>query len=154
MVTGMVLHTGRIGQREGVWEGLWVMATLMALAWGLGGCVGPSAHVAPVRSDGTDVVMRGDWDDVGASVQVAAGLCQMAVVASQERENVRDFQLVTTHDEPAQVRFERRADQGDFRAWALVGTFGDRVQEGELLTRIRERLEQLAGRDWAPIEAR
>lgn len=100
--------------------------------------------------------MNGDWDDVKASVQVAAGRCEMAVVASHEvaGDHAMEFSLVTVGDEPASLKFEAGGDRDPrrIRAWARVGTFGDTVRERKLLGEVDSRLVQLRGRDWAPLD--
>lgn len=124
----------------------------------LAGCGAPDLRPVPVKSPGTSMDMNGDWDDVGASVRVAAGQCEMAVVSSKETDPGRahEFTLVILGDEPATLRFETKADTDPrlIHAWASVGTYGDQARERDLLTRVNRRLTQLRGRDWAPLDDR
>lgn len=118
-------------------------------------------------SDGTTRVFTGDWNDVEASVQHAAGLSEMAVVAGagfgiEPAEVVGvptkrcQFELVTGGDEPVLVRCwaKKTGDPREIEVFARVGEFGDTPRERRLLDLIGARLGELRGREWAPIGRR
>jgi len=117
-----------------------------------------------VPSQGTTIEVRGDWDDVESAVQVAAGHSEMAIeagagfalqpaeVAEVPTRRCR-YELVTAADEPVLIRFAALStdDPGPIRITVLVGAFGDQPREAALLGELRRRLEDLAGKDWAPV---
>ncbi|MFA6046217.1 MAG: hypothetical protein WC718_14635 [Phycisphaerales bacterium] len=100
--------------------------------------------------------MVGDWEDVGPAALVAASQCEMAIVRWPETVpgSVREMELVTTGDEPAELRFEAASstDPRPMEVLCKVGTYGDVARERDLLDRVSHRLEQLKGKDWAPVE--
>lgn len=141
------------------------MLPAASLALWLGACAGTNwSHSTGEASPGITLVVRGDWDDVEAAVQVAAGRSEMGIVkvlgtqlnpAEAAKVPTRRcvFELRTSGDEPATLEFRAAstADPGDIVATAHVGRYGDRVREEHLLAEVRRRLEDLAGVDWAPI---
>lgn len=135
---------------------------------GLSGCsLDNRSRSSGVPSDGTTQVFTGDWNDVEASVQHAAGTLEMAVVGEagfglEPAEAVGvptkrcRFELVTGGDEPALVRCwaKETGDPREIEVFAKVGEFGDAVREQRLLELFGARLTELRGRDWAPIGRR
>jgi hypothetical protein len=93
-------------------------------------------------------------------MEVALGHSEMAWVSSAVVEpDRREERVVTVGDEPVELRFERvgagrgggaRTEPETIELWARVGHEGDVGRERRLLSRLVRRLEQLAGRDWAP----
>lgn len=139
----------------------------LIVACALAGCSAPGPRPDPVVSPGTAIIAHGDWDDVDASVEAAVGRNEMAIVRriSLELEPAeavdiptrrRAFDLVTSDDQPARIKFVAKTttDPGDIEVFARVGRFGDRAREESLLRAVRERLEDLAGRDFAPMRRR
>lgn len=116
--------------------------------------------------DASTAEASADYDDVDAAVAVAASKNEMAVMWSNgASESPRRYYLKTVKDEPVylfvgkQASFERRPvrdpkapippDQLVMRC--TVGRFGDSDREEELLDDLRERLEDLYGKNAAPI---
>ncbi len=131
---------------------------------GFSGCAGPGKRPDPVVSPGITIIAEGDWDDVDASVEAAVVRCEMAIVRRisfqlEPAETIdvptrrRAFDLVTADDQPARLKFVAKSttDPGDIEVFAHVGRFGDRAREQTLLDAVRDRLDALAGRDFAPL---
>lgn len=141
------------------------LALSAALALAAGACTGTNwSHSTGEASPGVTAVLWGDWDDVEAAVQVAAGRSEMAIVhvvglrlnpAEAARVPTRRcvFELRTAGDEPVRLEFRAASttDPGDIVAEAHVGRYGDRGREEHVLAEVRRRLADLAGVDWAPI---
>jgi hypothetical protein len=137
------------------------LITAGVVAWILG-CADVARRVAPVGSpEGTAAVVRGDWNDLDAVVELAASVNEMAVVSTDwpvdSPESQRDYELVTAGDEPVRMTFVRKgASSGgiEMEARAKVGRFGDARREGRLLEAVRVRLRELEGVDSAPTRLR
>lgn len=94
--------------------------------------------------------VRGDWDDVPASVLVAAQLCEMALAKTTEIDDRQArFDIVTALNEPVIVHAHRLGELVELRA--AVGRFGDHAREQALLQRVAERLSDLRGVETAPV---
>lgn len=146
---------------------IFAMVLVSCLA-GLSGCaLDNRSRSSGVLSEGTTKVFTGDWNDVEASVQHAAGALEMAVVgeagfglAPAEVVGVPTkrcrFELVTGGDEPALVRCwaQETGDPREIEVFVKVGEFGDAVREQRLLSLFGARLTELRGREWAPIGRR
>lgn len=140
---------------------LWlVMVAVMTV--GLVACSGPSAGLAPA-TDATSpgaTTVRGDWDDVDAAVQVAITRAEMAILrrtaepADQPDPDRIQFELLTMMNDRAVLTATREAGAGEslipIHLEARVGHFGDPAREQVLLRAMADRLEQLAGVDYAP----
>ncbi len=100
---------------------------------------------------GSIAVAAGDWDDVEASISVAAGRSQMAVesIARPGPDRIVAA-LVTIRDEPVRLGATLRAD-GSILFECTVGRFGRPDSERELLRAVTRRLSDLHGRDSAPV---
>lgn len=148
---------------------------LLGAGLSLAGCAGTPrdlrpSHGTPTLSEGRQALeVVGDWNDVAASVRVAAGQCEAAVVdeptaADAAVARVLVFVLVTATDEPASVRVERAVtpgapgppgppDAGEgarITVSASVGRFDDPARSRRLAGAVARRLEQLAGKATAP----
>jgi hypothetical protein len=129
--------------------------------------VGVTEGVGLLPSASTSEV-NADYDDIDAAVAVAAGKNEMAVLWSNQRsESPRRFYLKTVRDEPVylfigrQPSFEpprpsQRNQTGakppeDLVMRCTVGRWGDDRREEDLLDAIEDRLDELRGKDAAPI---
>lgn len=107
------------------------------------------------RDTGASVVVRADWDDLDAALELAVRKVEAAVVVRRDPAPGRaEFEIVTATDEPGILTATAGEAPGPrpipIRLEARVGRFGDRDREGRVLQAWRARLEQLAGVDWAP----
>jgi hypothetical protein len=103
-------------------------------------------------------VVRGDWSDVEAAMEVSAARAEVAVVSSTLTPGLIVFEVLAATDEAGEVVVTREGgvDGGTgedvpIRLEARVGRFRDRVREGRLLDALSRRLEQLRGRAVAPV---
>lgn len=137
-----------------------VAAAVGAMAIGLGACagggggggVGGGAEAGPRQP--VSALVRGDWDDLEAAVWTAADKTETAVERIEwEEEGDGEFRatLRTVRSEPISIRARR---EGRLIALAVqVGHFEDPdPRAGRLLEAIEERLEQLEGVGYAPVE--
>lgn len=100
---------------------------------------------------------RGDWNDLDAAMEVAASKVESAVVTREDLPGgVSRFTLVTSTDEDGWLRATALAPITPatlpMRLEARFGATGDSARESRLLEALRARLEQLAGKDWAPMQ--
>ena len=114
--------------------------------------------VGPSWGTPQTATVTGDWDDVDAAVETAAGQSEMAellVEAVSDRERV--YTLRTIRDETAKLVVRRGPGAGvngvPIQLEARVGAFGDASQEQRLLRAMTRRLEDLKGVDFAPVHA-
>lgn len=132
-----------------------VVAAVAGLASGVGGCSSAIHRSKPSYSAGASVEASGDWDDVDASVRVAAKAAEVAVVAREEvGEGEIVYTLRTITDEPGRLRVLRSKEgsaAGGLMLSARIGRFGDEAAEEKLLTAVRSRLADLQGVDVAPL---
>lgn len=97
-----------------------------------------------------------DWDDVDAAVYVAASKVEMAILERQDvGPDTAIYSLMTVRDEPVTLRIERKpppsAGGGGVAMTCIVGRFGDRAREEALMGGVGQRLEDLHGKDYAPV---
>ncbi len=139
-----------------------IIAAVLVLC--IGACA-PSKQPEPAPSAGSTIVTNGDWDDLKAAIDYAAGIQEMAFVrevafqlepleVAELPTRRRWFDLVTVGDEPVKLSFRAMssAQPTDMVITARVGRFGDGPRERQLLDTIKTRLDQLAGVDVAPIK--
>lgn len=128
---------------------------------GTAGCT-TNTREAWRASAGQSTLAIGDWDDLGAVVELAASQAGMAIVgtAAMHLEPVetldvptrrQSFDLLTDSDEPAKLTFisQTTTDPGEMLVRARVGRQGDAPRERELLDKVKNRLAELAGIDAA-----
>lgn len=110
--------------------------------------------------EGERVVAAGDWDDADAAVQVAASRLEMAVVSTTVKAlgsgEEKLYVLRTAGDEPVTLRLTRKGAAASgpgqvIEIEAKVGRFGDADRERRLARRVRDRLADLRGKDFAPL---
>lgn len=105
----------------------------------------------------TYIVVKGDWNDVGAALAVGSGKLYLAITdARQIDENEVEYDFVDVIDQPG--FFTARRNPGPdspepeyIELGASIGRFGDETRERELLEAVAKRLGDLAGVDVAPI---
>lgn len=92
-------------------------------------------------------------------MEVAAPRAEAAVVGTSEAEDSITFTLVTATDEPGEVRASRGAgaeksdgENIEITLSARFGRFGDAARERRMLNALVRRLEQLHGRETAPLD--
>lgn len=136
----------------------WFKLFLLAIgtaAWG--GCES-APPVQASEGGAARVVVWGDWDDVEPAAIVGASEAEMAILNQEEpRPGERLFRLVTVLDQPAVLRAVRQSEGGaggaePIELSAEVGRFGDRAQAARLVRATAERLEDLAGVDYRPLD--
>lgn len=127
---------------------------------GLAACASSArpAVATDAASPGT-MTIRADWNDVDAAVEIAITRAEMAILRrtaepADQPEQIR-FELLTMMDERGVLTVTRDAGAGDamipIHLEARVGHFGDPAREQVLLRAMADRLEQLAGVDYAPL---
>ena len=120
----------------------------------LGGCAAPP-HFVQASSSIPPTVVPGDWHDVDASVHVGASEVEMAIIGREELDpDAVLYTLVTVRDQPVSLRVERpraAAHPDEMRMTCVVGRFGNAAAEQALIARVRQRLRDLSGKDYAPI---
>jgi hypothetical protein len=136
-----------------------VTITLPALLATITSCAAsPESITLPASA--TRSTATADENDIDASVEVAVGLHEMAVVrtlgGNADPAVVRVYELITVTDEPGSLEVRRENASGSQQPAPLtlrarVGTFGDPPREAALLKSVKRRLEQLAGVEVAPI---
>lgn len=135
---------------------------LSAAVWVSAGCESNGRTETPYSGAAQVGSAIGDWEDVDNAVNVAATKTEMAVVeARDEGPNHREYDLLTSTDEPAHVRVRRhprstnaaegRDAASEWNVEAHVGRFGNPKVERALLDHIKDRLLDLAGVDFAPV---
>jgi hypothetical protein len=132
----------------------------MLIVVGLSGCSASGQRSGPMFQPPSTLEAFGDWDDLDASVQVAAEQSEMAVVRSAPAANdpglasarSRRFELLTNLNEPVVLEVSREGAAGDRLGMkAAVGRFGDQGRERGLLERLARRLGDLRGVEFAPV---
>lgn len=102
---------------------------------------------------GSTLVVRGDWDDVETSVDVGMGWAEMAVLGrdAMGEDKVR-YRVITVLGESGSLIAKRAGDETVSLSASFDGIpGGDAGLEAKLIRGVARRLEQLAGRDVAPI---
>lgn len=133
-----------------------MLASRSVLIWFLIGCAtgcgslpqadfGTSAEASP-----STAVVRGDWNDLDAALLVAASEAEMAVVSSEGDDSAFSAELTTPRDDRVTVWVTRQAADR-FEVRVRAGLFGDPESERRLVGAFSRRLEQLHGREWAPV---
>lgn len=135
-------------------------ATICATASLISGCSAGFVRSQPskpgVNTGFSAVTIRGDWSDVEAAVDVSVTRAEVAVTATTFEASRMKFVLVTATDELGELVALREDASGNgenvpIRLEAHFGRFGDAPREVRLLEAVAKRLEQLRGRDVAPI---
>lgn len=130
----------------------WVSCVVLATSALLGGCAsGSGARAGPMFQPPSELETAGDWDDLGASVQVGAEQSEMAVLHGPREAGASpvQFDLLTNLHEPVRLEAWRASER--IRLRAGVGRFGDQGRERALLRNIARRLEDLKGVEFAPV---
>ncbi len=141
------------GSRGAVLAAVGAMAIgLVACAGGGGGSGGGGPEAGPRQP--VTALVRGDWDDLEAAVWTAADKIETAVERIEwDEEGEGEFRatLRTVRSEPISIRARR---EGRLIALAVqFGHFEDPdPRAGRLLEAIEERLGQLEGVGYAPVE--
>lgn len=116
----------------------------------------PTAPKGGKASPPTVVTVTADWNDVDTSVAVAVGQVEMAVLSVDASDPlVRRYQLRTSTDRGGTLIAERdepgEGESVPITLTASIGVAGDDRYQEALLRYVTRRLEQLRGRDVAPI---
>lgn len=74
---------------------------------------------------------------------------EVAVLSVQRRDDEKDFELLTIHDEPGRLEARRNNDSIDLTC--TLGHFGDSQRERKVLDRVTRRLRELAGVGARPL---
>ncbi|MEK6702394.1 MAG: hypothetical protein AABZ53_09035 [Planctomycetota bacterium] len=136
---------------------LWARAAIL-VALCIGGCATPPSFSHAVHNPAyTYIVVKGDWNDVGAAVAVGIGALYLSITdARQIDENEVEYDFVDVIDQPG--FFTARRNPGPestapeyIELGASIGRFGDEKREREFLEAVARRLGDLAGVDVAPI---
>lgn len=130
---------------------------LLALLILLPGCSLPPQ--APAKADFSGPVTRactGDWDDLPAALRAAAARNQMAIRTQSLGTDQARFELLTIHDERADLTARRLGHSPSTPGHALqlaafIHPFGDEARARRLLDDLALRLAQLEGVDAAPL---
>ena len=121
---------------------------------------GDSTAPATPRS----VVVRADWSDLEAAMEVSAPRAELGVLRTEKTEVRVRFEVVSATDELGEVVASRTAADGTASAQlppgedieitlsARIGRFGDPVREGRILDALARRLTQLHNRATAPLD--
>lgn len=133
-------------------------AAILGLTLSIGGCATPPSFSHAVHNPAyTYIVVKGDWDDVGAALAVGSGKLYLSIIdARQIDENEIEYDFVDVIDQPG--FFTARRNPGPespkpeyIELGASIGRFGDEERERELLDAVARRLKDLAGVDVAPV---
>lgn len=133
-------------------------AAILAFALCIGGCATPPSFSHAVHNPAyTYIVVKGDWNDVGAALAVGGAKLYLAFTdARQIDETEVEYDFVDVIDQPG--FFTARRNPGPdsmgpefIELGASIGRFGDEKRERELLDAVARRLRDLAGVDVAPI---
>lgn len=104
--------------------------------------------------------VRADWNDVEASMDVAAPRAELAVLSTEALEHGASlrFSVVTTTDEYGEIT-ARRDGHGPSDGEnipivleARIGRFGDPTRERLILNALARRLDQLHAKATAPLD--
>jgi hypothetical protein len=125
----------------------------------LSGCAG-AGTTGQSGPDGTVLTALGDWNDINAAVDVAASAGEVAVLSANPAEvNPRVFQLQSVENQPGRLTVEAGASEAAStpRPVAMtlrcrIGHFGDPEREARVLEALAERLDDLAGVDYHPLD--
>jgi len=109
-----------------------------------------------VNTGFSTLTVQGDWSDVEAAVDVSVTRAEVAVTSTAFEPSRMQFGLVTATDEVGELVVLREDASGNgegvpIRLEVHIGRFGDAPRELRLLEAVAKRLEQLRGRDVAPI---
>lgn len=132
------------------------LALLPALIF-LPGCSLPPQ--IPARADFSGPLTRvctGDWDDLLYALRAAAARNEMAIRTQSLGDVEARFELLTIHDERADLTARRLGPSAAGRALelsAFIHPFGDEARARRLLDDLALRLAQLEGVDAAPLPA-
>lgn len=96
-------------------------------------------------------LIRGDWEDVGVSMEIAVLAIEATVVESRSDAQSWTFALLTIRDEPGHVVVERRGED-QVVVHVSIGRFGDAAREQRLIRAFADRLQSLYGREFAPLK--
>lgn len=130
--------------------GLGVMAAACASTSGGGG-----AEERFVDASVTEV--DGDWDDVEAAVIVGAEQSEAVIVRQSGgmKDDVRVFVIRNVLDQRGELTVTRKGANADgssrIEMRLGVGTFGDQRKQATMLARVAKRMDDLKGREWAPV---
>lgn len=121
----------------------------------LAGCAGPwPARVLPQGSGVLEFRSLGDWDDVEASLLVAASQSQCALVGLSAEGGVWMGEVVSVHDDRAGVRVERDDANGSAGIVLTIepSPSSDRGVFAAFGEHVVRRLRQLRGVRTAPLD--
>lgn len=135
-------------------------ALLIPMLTVLAGCSGFKAPLFPLFQrqarpvSPAVTVVEGDFDDVPAAVYAASMAAQTVDVSASHPEPDRwEHELLTVDGAPGFLRVLKRPD-GLIEMTCRIGRFGDPERERHYVAAIAARLEELHGRDYAPLRDR
>jgi hypothetical protein len=132
----------------------WTMAMIPAAGCGSQGQAGGRGVFSPGP---TEAVAVGDWNDVQASLAVAVGENETAIVSNPESTpTVQRFELKTILDERGEFIARRDApgpdnSPGPVHLSVSIGHFGNAKTERGIMASFRRRFGDLAGVDYRPL---
>lgn len=122
------------------------------------GCRAPGLPDAARTSPAT-AHFTADWDDIDAAADLAAQRTELAVLHITDptgRGCTKRIELLGVRGEPGVLTISRPEPCEETQSQPLtvevrIGRFGDPEREASFIKVFRDRLEQLHGRDYAPI---
>ncbi|MBL9001312.1 MAG: hypothetical protein JNK25_09270 [Phycisphaerae bacterium] len=137
---------------------------MLLMAIGLVSCGPAKLAVDPgITGDPPGLTVRADWNDVNAAAQVAGARVELAMLSlgngpTEDGRAERRFVFLATDD----TEFDLRARQAEPGAGKVIpGPIvlnaqarpkRDRDRESRLLSAMADRLRDLAGKEWAPLD--
>lgn len=148
------LKPGRAGLFGACLVGLGVLVSAS------GGCQSSVLSPTEVAATGNPLTMTGDWDDLDAAVEVGLGQAEAVqvgkpVVSADGRERVYRFEHISgLKGELTATRLSEREQGADVRLACRAGAIATRETadiERRVLARVKLRLGDLLGKEFAPI---
>jgi hypothetical protein len=135
-----------------------LIAAMLAVQVTFGsGCEMPRLGLS-LEPDRSSRSVRADWDDVEAAVMASTAAGEVAVVTATRQETRWTFDLKTILGERGVMVVTLEAGSADARdgsaligVQAHLGRRGDPDRESRLVRAVVERLQELAGRETAPL---
>lgn len=133
-------------------------SAVLILAALLTGCA-PARPVAPDPAMGPATLeIYAEWRHIEPSMQIAVRRAEMAITDRQTAPATKRFELQSVRDESGWLVVTPLVDEPfphdepiPMRVETSIGLFGNPSAERRLLRALTDRLDQLRGREWAPV---